>query len=295
MRGESQNEIEPRIKETPTLQAQYVYSGIETQATQLNNYVDNKQNKKDGGDKFIPKSEIYFNNSSPIGNSVPNNSNAPSWFMRVLTNEFLDTSVPYLTASSQRPFIKIPQLETSIDYTIRGGDLNDTPSGPTITDIFGSDADIHGFESIEYSDGKYTEVVPNHILLEVQELNVGCASKNFDIEIFEIIDEKDKDNNDIEILKPLYFALDSVVSEDSEEIQNEQALLENYPDLNDSHVEYFMDINVDNNIEDGIFCRARPIDQTKCIYAIRNIECPDLQVNVKSSMYVTDIDPPDIC
>jgi len=231
---EEQNYIETRIKEeTPYLETQYVFHGIETEVKKHNKLVRSKQNKLND-EKIQPVSEKHYSLSAPLGNSSISTQYYPAFKVDFLEGKIV-SSVNYVS-SSFFPSLLIPQISSSIVYKtslLERSTINE--SRDKIEDEF--------IINDEYS----VKIEKNNLILQIEEKNVDFNDKNFDIEVFEI-----KNNIDgKEELIPLYFL------ENSEDFNNKDIFIEddsisNNISLKESqveNVEYYFDINIDREID----------------------------------------------
>ena len=99
-----------------------------------------------------------------------------------------------------------------------------------------------------------------YILLKVSENNSLFQKKNFDIELFEIEEEVQGDIT-IETLKSLAF---STVQEAETEISFVDEIT---PDADTTHVDYYFDLLVDNEISDEILCDFDPINKKMGVFS----------------------------
>jgi len=223
---EHQNNIEGRIKDAPQLNAQYVYSGIETSV------------KRD--QTVQPTTERHYALSAPLGNSSLHSSVAPSWKIQFLKND-VNGYINYISSDHQT--LRIPQISSSINFeTVVGSD-----------DIFQDETDVSAGGK-KYEDGTYIRVKEDYIVVEVSELDVPFEKENYDIEVFlvESVADTKIPTATREQLIPLTFATS----------QDEQNL-----ELDSSYVEYYIDISLDNEIDESVLNDLRGIRKSSNIYS----------------------------
>ena len=96
------------------------------------------------------------------------------------------------------------------------------------------------------------------IFLKVLEQNGTFQKKNFDIEIFEIVEETEN-NVKTKILKPLSFAPKQTPKPWIEE--------EAPPTMDKDYIGYYLDILSDEEIDEKILCQLDPSDLSRGVFA----------------------------
>jgi hypothetical protein len=245
---EKQNNAETRTREVPQTKLQYVFSGIETNIKRINELV--RAGRAELGSEAIqPTAEKNYALSAPLGNSSLLSEYAPSWNVKFLYNDIED-SVSYVTGS--QPTLLIPQISSSIEFETYVGD----------EDIFQNE-EIQGINDRSFADGTYIKVKEDMIVLEIEEENVPFEKENFDIEVFLIESYEDKKipGNTREQLIPLSFVKNPNEVDDS--VQTESELSSIFPVLDSNYVEYFLDISLDNEIDENLLSRLKNEDKSK--------------------------------
>jgi len=281
---EQQNDAEPRIKETQTMQPQIAISSLEKEFN--TSYEMILSNQANAGTAVLQKtSEKNYTLPQPIGTSDINSEYAPSWSVQYLkgTLSGSSNSLNLQEKSGGNNIMIIPQLETDIETKIR-----------TLTDD-------EGIAEEDVASPAQTNVIiqnegDNLVLLKVVESNAAYQKKNFDIEIFEIIEQKE-DGVTIEVLRPLSFTK----PHDPSPIDPLDAIDEVTPLDNQDYVAHYFDLLVDNEIEPETLCELDPVNQKLGVHADdRAIICQDIlnkQQNVSFNIYEegTGDVPGDIC
>jgi len=221
--AENQNNAETRVRSTPSLKSQYAYTGIDTTITKNNNLI--RANKKEHLQQSYEKNYALYNS---LGNSSLMSEKYPAWNVQFIKG-FMSSSVNYLSSSFN--IMKIPQLSSSMVYNVELGQ---------------DDSFARGFYDKKYDDGSYIKIQEDYILLQVDEQNTDFNKENFDIEVFivETVPDNKIQSGAREELKPLYFVKREEDKEDSIE-----AL---FPKLNPTFVEYYFDIECDNEINERL-------------------------------------------
>tara|TARA_R110000737_G_scaffold187497_2_gene210046 strand:- start:46 stop:951 length:906 start_codon:yes stop_codon:yes gene_type:complete len=232
--AESQNDITERIKTTPRTKVQTRFSSLSS----------NFESGPDGANLSLsfnnikPSSNTFF---KPLGTSDTLKDNAPAWLLRNMPG-----SVGFSGSAAYNDAMSIPILSSSID-TVYSKKILKTPSPEGGEDI---EHEIHELVKDEF------------ILLDIQEINSRFKAKgNYEIEVF-----MEPPNN--EDPKKLFFiAGDGEFSEDlrtqimpSELIRRisgtDEEIGESFPTLDNNYVDYYLKIEVDNEIKDVNFVKT---------------------------------------
>lgn len=249
--SESQNNIHDRITTgSVNNTAQYVFSGIETEIKKINKLVRSGEEEL-GGERIQPHGDKNYSLISSIGNSSLSSQYFPSFNIKYLNGE-ISSSISYLSESHS--ILRIPQLSSSIRYTTYVDQKNNFSS----------------FEIIkEFNDDSNIKLEKDYILLEISEDYTSFKKENFDIEIY--LFENYTDNRIATgssqyktQLIPLYFS-----NKRNIEIigKNEKEFKEKISKTNTNEVEYFLDIEIDSEIDDSFICKTLKKEQSKNIFS----------------------------
>ena len=275
---ELQNDSEKRIQnQTPRTHTQYVYAGIEENITKLTPSDHDKTESTFGFETFAldPVVENEYALGVPLGNSSLNSDYAPSWNVEFLYGK-IDDYKNYITGSSitVQP---IPQLEATVEYESfvtkinpNTGELVKNYIPDRLKTILQAATDpkelgifVQEGGNLDNNDLKVLQIKPDFLLLEILEENTDYQTDNFDIEVFIIEEEEDKNNNkSIRHQRQLFFYDPK-----------------NGEDLNTNHVEYYFDLDVDKQIIADYFCAADIENvKRKSILAdgMTKFDCPDI-------------------
>ena len=134
----------------------------------------------------------------------------------------------------------IPQIDIGLYYT--------KEVGPQ-TDNFDAD-EIQGVlqQTSPFIDNNVIKLVKNDLVVYAEELNTELLTENFDIEVFEIIEE-----TKVKKLTQKYFRnIDNQIVDGFMTSQNEKDIItQNY---NESSVEYYFDVLTDSQLNAKIVC-----------------------------------------
>lgn len=278
---EDQNQIESRIKETPRLKTQYAFSGIETE---INRSVEESRTNAVNDDaldrnappiKLIqPDADRNYATSTPLGNAKIGSDKAPAWRVHFLQGELSSSAT--LQVSDGQPTQPIPQLNVDVIYetSVR-------------TQLEAEEEILH--QDVVFDDGTYIHLDANSVVLEVQELNSLKTNTEFDIEIYSIEDEVvDGALTGKEILNSLKFR--KPIEKNYKITENniyvpEPANASTRPPVNETQVDYFLDLDVDSEIDQDLMCKLKPVDKTRGIFSSRKYECPEETENQAGNIY----------
>jgi predicted HicB family RNase H-like nuclease len=243
-----------RIRKSVRPEPQYNYAGVETTINQLaetsvetigfigsqgpvleNTTVSELtlEQKLEALSKPPSAIDNYYSMGLPMGTSDYNSDKAPAWNLKFLEGEISGSVVDYTGSSG---LIKIPQLEVEAFYDV------ETKQFTSVSDKPSEESNITTFP-----DNSYIEIEKNHIMVDFGEYNSLFENENFDIEVYEVI-EQPSTNQLKQTLDSLYFIK-------SEKNNSQEYFLENGNEkleINSKNVEYYFDVRVDDEIDDDI-------------------------------------------
>ena len=268
---EPQNQAEERIRTTQTCKPQISFSSLEKEFG--NNYNLTLSGQEEVGSIALQKTaEKNYALVQPLGASDINSEYAPSWSI-VFLNGHLSGAIGYQTLTDKNGGsnnILTPQVD---NHTI-------------IKTVNMDNVDQETFFGDEFEEGPYLSNIAitsteeeMFVLLKVGENNGFYQKKNFDIELYEILEE-DQSGTIIETLRPLSFSL-------HRDPESELGFLEEVdPVENMHHSEYYLDIMVDDEIDDELLCKYDPVDDTLGVFADPRTElCQDIINKKKKKVF----------
>ena len=303
--SELQHDAEKRIKDTVRTKTQHVFHGVETEYKNVNRKIDKvvgsvprEQIQALLLEPMQPVKDKYYSLSSPLGNSVAGENKAPGWNINLLSSE-ISGAVSYdIITISKVPQIKIePAWTSSIGFRTRSGDI-DGPEDESIV--------LEGTELIQQDQEAFITMGKKHIIIEVAEDNAELLQReNFDIEIFKIVKNEEKDASGNVIvpasLEPLRFRerkrpklvvndilidppLDNTSFEGSQ-MDDLNTLLNN--DAAPTDVEYYFDVLTDDDIDSEVLCRELIKDGRKNdIFSDIQVQCPEkISESIRPNIY----------
>ena len=180
--SEDQNNTEGRIKETPRVHCQPIFTDIELNSDFVNTH-DNRRLQNYFEREYALSSELgiadYYSNSSP------------SWDIDLLKGDAWSSALIY---TGSGPNYNIPQvnIKKPTYKKIVGNIIKDLQPTPLF------DEDLREVT-------EYVVIRKDFILLEVNENNTTFQKENFEIELFEI-EERTEGSTTVESLEPLKFS-----------------------------------------------------------------------------------------
>ena len=246
---ELQNDVEKRIRETPTMHHQVSFSSLEKEFN--NNY-----NKVLSGEVTATSEDLqrtaekHYALPQPIGTGDINSDFSPAWSVQFL-NGSISGSVSYLNLA-EKSGGKNTQLVPQISSELEIGMIDVVEDGAGEEEF---EEGLAGSSVVISSDDNEL-----YILLKVAENNGLFQKKNFDIELFEI-EEEIQGGVTIETLKQLGFSM-------TQEAETEVSFVDEItPDADTTHVEYYFDLLVDDEINDEILCKFDPVNEKMGVFS----------------------------
>tara|TARA_R110000824_G_scaffold43928_2_gene128180 strand:- start:2582 stop:3649 length:1068 start_codon:yes stop_codon:yes gene_type:complete len=302
---EIQNKTQERIiSDTPQLQTQYVFSGIESKISKANEIARTQQDEQgfvhdpgtleviDQSSFFQSEDDRQYSLTSMLGTSGYNSDNMPSWRASFIHGKISGSANAQFTGSCSNQIVNIPEI-TPYDITYNTM-VQEVPSSK-LQNYQETDTDrLYGTQAIKVIERD------SMLLLEIDEENTDFLNENFDIEVFKI-EEEISQNNSLcsnskkETLTPLYFIKKYSPIENGI-IKDRQDILDSFGDeldLDETYVEYYFDILTDNEIPKDAICEYIK-NSGNGIFSQRVIECEEFEEEDEqkspSDLYSTDVD-----
>ena len=267
--SEPQNESEKRIKdETPTMHHQVSFSSLEKEY--YNNYNKVLSGETTAFSKDVQRSaEKHSALPQPIGTSNFDSEYSPSWSVQFL-NGAISGTVNYINLSEKSGGSNtqiVPQVPTGV--LVRMIDVSDSSDDEEEMEDGFADSPV----IIESDDEDM------FVLLKVQENNGLFQKKNFDIEFFEIEEEK-QNGVTIEKLRNLEFTR-------LLEATSEVSFLDDIdPEVDQDSVAHYFDVFVDDEIDSELLCEYDPVNENKGVYSDpRTKYCQDILNQKKKKVF----------
>lgn len=284
---EVQNKIKERIlDETPRFEGQTSFQGSETTLfskfpNKLDEIFPGISDKIDDPSYNINSAESPTDNyylQKPLARSGNNTDTAPFFSVNMLTGTILDAKLDgsgssgYFAQKGDGPSAFISQIELEIQDQI----TIDTTPDPTITPTKVIENDELFDSFYVFQDGTKMTYDKKELFLKLEEGNTEFLKENFEIEVFEIIENKKMIENGLiattQDLKKLSFVKEG-------------------EDVTKNNVEYYFNILLDNQIDPEFYCHvlANSKNKTKDIFSDNTFKCPDVeQEKFNLNIYNTD-------
>jgi len=277
--SEEQNKSVNRIRDnTPRLKVQYNRNGVESSFKKLR---EQRLFGRDISTEAMDRNDTVL----PLGTST-GNKYAPAWKIRLANGEFVGPTQYY---SASWGYARIPQMSASVEVATEvqfdelngsNGSLGVASGGSagrplTAPDQTKTGVSIEQLERSVYSDGSYLVTSQPSIVIDIAELNNQFGNENFDIEVFEVIEESfgtlDKKR---EILRPLWFGQPNEVD------YSTHAIDESPPEIDKNYAEHYIDVFVDGELDqsamDVLFGTKSPqIMPEQTPYGVSNVDFDD--------------------
>ncbi len=283
--GEGQNSIDGRIKlETPYLRVQ------------KNRFSTSRGNKINNIAGIDFETEIAKRES--LGKCDTTSSGSSRLKVFILDNEIETFNNFYTSSNSTRVDIPIPQINVNLEFQTAIDDYEN----PKI--VFEPDEALS--QEILFSDGGSMYVSSEQVTLLIQEEGVTAGFGDFEVEVYEIMDEVENYLGDKPLRKLTFQKQIQDLYVDSENIylteaqRNESlSLVSKYPNTTDD-VEYYFNVFTDayEEIPKNFICSLVAELRRKDFALDASIEemCPREQINVvKDNAYTNGLPSSDRC
>lgn len=298
--SESQNDAHQRIMDlTPRMQTQYVYRGIETDLQKnFDTLISSDINVEKVNIQQSEEKEYAL--GMPVGTSDPNSPYRPSWDIGFYKTP-LSGAIMYHTGSSNK---KEPIIQLECVYKLKSGVILEADeSEQAESDLSARKGYRIPYDqgvvepyalSTMYDDDSFFYVKQDdYLFLDIIEHNTSNEIENFEVEVYKVEKESNPNSPDDmrEILIPLKFFKDPDTAPDFP--QDEIIDLAISPDLDETYVEYYFNVNTDGDINESVFCELlRKFKKSKShvdLFADLNID-PD--VNCDDYRFAHEMDVP---
>lgn len=288
---EEPREVQERIATTPQRKTQYCFISLEKQVKELT------EKLRDLEAEFTDEEiQNYYDKeyalNYPIGTSSTRSVKYPAWSINFLKGE-IESNNSHI--DSAQAVIKIPTLSMeNVQYETRIKVVDTEPEPPP--------PDVHIYE-----DGTYIEHKSDYLLLSVDEENTEQLNDNFEIEVY-MVENVDEQGNVVtkeealtiptkQKLYPLSFIKQQKQIENNILVRSSVAPNDiDFSELNTECVAYWLDILVDDEIDESIICENIP-DQNpeNSIFTYEEYNCPDKLVKSSRPSSIVTIEEGDDC
>lgn len=223
--NEKQEETSQRIKDTKRVRTQYTF-----QTPSSGSFLSKEA--------YIEKRNTLKSTFLPLGNSS------------IIKNEY-----PAIQAKMHSAEISEVSTTNNIS-TIELKDLSFIITNETV-----ENEEDRSLSKMVYDDGSFIDVLEKEILIDITELGVDIEIENFEISFMEI-DEQGMEVRKIHFIdeqKPTKVVNDVLVDNEEYNIYSEKLLNNEFE--NKKFINYFLDVKVDKEIDQSIFCKYLPKEE----------------------------------
>lgn len=299
---EDRNEAGERIrKDTPSLEVQYAFSGIETD---IKKAIRAKRDRIKEGYDDVPMiqgtPEKHFSIAAPLGNSSIGEESIPAWQVTMLEGEISGAVNVEVTGS--QPYFRIPQInlfdtfyKTSVkkdEFFIASTTGRGTSNLVEAEEELGEEFELD-FSSQRFEDGTFISIESDFLLIQVDEANADILTNNFDIEMF--IEEEDPITEQ-RIYTPLRFEASRPLVVDNILVDADDSIPLENRELDPTYVSHFFNVFVDNEIDSDILCDLAPAEVLEASFPANSFDCEERKVEIINAdgLYETDVHADDI-
>jgi len=264
---EEQDEIKARIlQETPRLRPQ-------RDLTSPEGLISNFE-REEGSSR--PHSKVSLNYlTEPIGTSDGTENNASSWHLTTLLGE-IDSVDPTLEISGSY-LRQIPQVNMTLEYTMQIRNTRDD------SPVRGQLSSPSAPASRVFEDGTYIELIEEQIITRVLEENGFTLKEGLEIEAF-LFEDDDVTLMPLKMMPKTKTIVDNMLVEPNE----------TFIDVDPTYLEYYIDINFDEEIPDSDICKGISRLKKEDILLDIEVECKE-EDGVDFDIYRTRISDVERC
>lgn len=282
---EKQSEIKDRIRDTKRIKTQYTFESAENRQREVRNSLLNNEQMKE--ESFLEKRKDISTNFLPLGNSSLIKEKLPSitlkFFSGEITGSIEDSTVISLQQEIEED-INIKRLPNNIK-TLTLKDLKFTKFKDYLQDVGERE---YNFNKIDYKiqkpvsnkifqDSSFISVIENEIFLEIVETNVDDNVENFEISLFEILEDGTEVQLSFEDVQEENKIENNILKENEDyqkyiEMKNQDLFLKS------EYVNSYFDIMTDKEIDSDTLCYYLPKSQ---IERLKIVEGYDIQCDNK--------------
>lgn len=267
--GEAQEDAHNRIvNETPKLK---INRSFQDEAPQVvsPSVIDVKR-------EMVKKMDHKQNGLYALGRSSYSSDNCPSFQVTMLQGNITDSTTTYeILSSSALPdntgSIFIPQVEIDVNFIA------------TLENTLNPNTTIGGgLTSNTFDDGTFVNISYQEPIVHLKEFNSFYEKENFEFEVFSV-----NDSGELEKLKMNKKMMSIVNDLLVDNVQTTNGLFE------DSMMEYFFEIEVDEQIDPNELCAAVNSLEVNSQFLDEELICPD-QRSDRFDIYATRVGPEDL-
>jgi len=226
---EEQNRSEARILESQRLKTQHLTVGVDTRFDQVGELVNSGSLKtfmeiSKRQDPLIADKLLKY----PLERSLINSNNAPRFSLKVHGQDIVSSGNSVEVEGISLP---VPQLNITASYTLIEDRLLKIPTSEIKnSQLVDSERYIDlTADKIEFLDKTHLRISGEDLIIDIEELDAVYGLDNFEIEIFEIVEEGKKKNlirldEESKVKKYFDIKTDNMVSELSAHSQGDRKI-----------------------------------------------------------------------
>lgn len=284
---EKQSEIKERIENTKRTKAQYSFESAENRNKEYKKSLENDEDSK--YEFFLEKRKNMSVNFLPLGNSSLIKEKLPSitvkFFSGEITGSVEDSTIISLQNNIE-PELNIQRLPNNIK-TLTLKDLKFTK----FKDYLESSGEReYNFNKIDYKiqkplsnkifqDSSFISVIENEIFLEIMETNVDDNVENFEISLFELLEDGTEVQLSFEDVQE-ENKIENDILKENEDYRKYIEMKNNDSFLTSEYVNYYFDIMADKEVNTDTLCYYLPKTQIERLKIVEgyDIRCDKREI-----------------
>ena len=278
---ENQNNIDSRIDNTQYLESLVLFRDVEETLNNGEGASDWYGQTEITARQQVPTKDV-FRLDTPIGDALieGDTNKAPAW--KVVSLQSVISSIDEVDSPNDSV---IPQLNIDAIYVKK---VREFRQGSSALNTLTSEET----RTLTFEDGRIIVLEEKDPLYYIEEVNTQLLTKNFEIEVFQVLTSSNVGN--YEQLERKYFKRQIsqvqngfLVSETPQSAPQEE--------LTTDDVEYYFDLLIDSEVEQEIACRGASFFNKKSYYVDLDFDCTETdEENVFYDIYGS-VTEPEVC
>tara|TARA_Y100001963_G_C6752564_1_gene434989 strand:- start:437 stop:1399 length:963 start_codon:yes stop_codon:yes gene_type:complete len=215
--------------------------------------------------------------TEPLGTSKGTSDYGPAWKSTFIQGK-INGTVPTVLTGSNMYLRQIPQIESTIEYTMQIKNNADNP--PVRGQLVSPAAPV----SAIFPDGTYLDIIEKQILCQLLEKDGFLLKDGLEVEVFLYEETAEQNLLPLKFLPRTSGIKNGILLDEKEKVE---------ASIDPTYVEYYINFNTDYNIPDQDICDGVQNLKANDIELEIPIECPD-QESLDFDIYGTRIGPDDI-
>ena len=275
---ENQNDIDNRIDNTQYLESLVLFRDVEETLNNGEGASDWYDQTEITARQQVPTKDV-FRMDAPLGDALieGDTNKAPAW--KVVSLQSVISSIDEVDSPNDS---RIPQLNIDAIY------VKKVRENQEVTNRMSSELT----RTTTFEDGRIIVLEEKDPLYYIEEVNTQLLTKNFEIEIFQVLTSSNLGN--YEQLERKYFKTQIpqvqngfLVSETPQTVPQRE--------LTTDDVEYYFDLLIDSEVDQEIACRGASFFNKKSYYVDLDFDCTETdEENVFYDIYGS-VTEPEVC